>query len=173
MFVTTMRTARILGWGREPRTTEFAPPPRGAFFLRIDWGGCIIVTSGLPDPDQLFAHPYICMPDVPRSLPKDNLRAPLKATLNRIQALFSIRGARADEVLARHNPVPRQNHRRNNVTAAKLVGRSFGECQASPYDSLLDSIGAFFAVCALWLWFRLRAETRPATGSSDTLAEKG
>src|SRR6266403_6323832 len=24
-------------------------------------------------------------------------------------------------------PVPRQNHRRNNVTAAKLVGRSFGE----------------------------------------------
>jgi predicted nucleic acid-binding protein len=23
--------------------------------------------------------------------------------------------------------VPRQNHRRNNVTAAKLVGRSFGE----------------------------------------------
>src|SRR5467141_3316701 len=87
---TTMRTARILGWGREPRTTEFAPPPRGAFFLMIDWAGCIIVTSGLPDPDQLFTHPYICMPDVPRSLPKENLRAPLKATLNRIQALFSI-----------------------------------------------------------------------------------
>src|ERR1700704_4614465 len=94
MFVTTMRTARILGWGREPRTTEFAPPPRGAFFLRIDWAGYIIVTSGLPDPDQLFAHPYICMPDVSRCLPKENLRAPLKATLNRIQALFSIRGAR-------------------------------------------------------------------------------
>src|SRR6267143_3386543 len=75
MFVTTMRTARILGWGREPRTTEFAPPPRGAFLLRIDWVGCIIVTSGLPDPDQLFAHPYICMPDVPRSLPNENLRA--------------------------------------------------------------------------------------------------
>jgi VanZ family protein len=27
---------------------------------------------------------------------------------------------------------------------------------ASPYDSLLDSIGAFFAVAVLWLWFRLR-----------------
>jgi VanZ family protein len=27
---------------------------------------------------------------------------------------------------------------------------------ASPYDSLLDSIGAFFAVVALWLWFRRR-----------------
>jgi VanZ family protein len=27
---------------------------------------------------------------------------------------------------------------------------------ASPYDSLLDSIGAFFAFAALWLWFRLR-----------------
>jgi len=27
---------------------------------------------------------------------------------------------------------------------------------ASPYDSLLDSIGAFFAFAALWLWFRSR-----------------
>ena len=27
--------------------------------------------------------------------------------------------------------------------------------QASPYDSLLDSIGAFFAFGAIWLWFRL------------------
>jgi hypothetical protein len=27
----------------------------------------------------------------------------------------------------KQHPVPRQNHRRNNVTAAKLVGRSFGE----------------------------------------------
>ena len=25
---------------------------------------------------------------------------------------------------------------------------------ASPYDSLIDSTGAFFAVVALWLWFR-------------------
>jgi VanZ family protein len=28
---------------------------------------------------------------------------------------------------------------------------------ASPYDSLLDSIGATFAVAALFLWFRLRS----------------
>lgn len=27
---------------------------------------------------------------------------------------------------------------------------------ASPYDSLLDSMGAFFAIAALWIWFRLR-----------------
>jgi VanZ family protein len=27
---------------------------------------------------------------------------------------------------------------------------------ASPYDSLLDSIGAFFAFAVLWLWFRHR-----------------
>lgn len=27
---------------------------------------------------------------------------------------------------------------------------------ASPYDSLLDSIGAFAAFAALWLWFRFR-----------------
>jgi hypothetical protein len=35
--------------------------PRGASFLRIDWAGCIIVTIGLPDPDELFTHPYICI----------------------------------------------------------------------------------------------------------------
>jgi VanZ family protein len=29
---------------------------------------------------------------------------------------------------------------------------------ASAYDSLLDSIGAFFAVGVLWLWFRFRQE---------------
>jgi VanZ family protein len=33
---------------------------------------------------------------------------------------------------------------------------------ASPYDSLLDSIGAFFAFAALWLWFRLRRAKLPA-----------
>jgi VanZ family protein len=27
---------------------------------------------------------------------------------------------------------------------------------ASPYDSLLDSIGALFAFAFLWLWFSLR-----------------
>jgi len=32
---------------------------------------------------------------------------------------------------------------------------------ASPYDSLLDSIGAFAALGVLWVWFRLR--NRPAT----------
>ena len=66
---------------------------RQASFLRIGSAGGIIVTIGLPDPDQLFAHPYIRTPHVPRSSPKENLRAP-KTTLDRVQALFSIRGTR-------------------------------------------------------------------------------
>ena len=35
---------------------------------------------------------------------------------------------------------------------------------ASPYDSLLDSTGAFVALLVLWLWFRRRSKTddRPA-----------
>jgi VanZ family protein len=32
---------------------------------------------------------------------------------------------------------------------------------ASPYDSLLDSIGAFFAVLALFAWFRFRKPAPP------------
>jgi len=31
---------------------------------------------------------------------------------------------------------------------------------ASPYDSLLDSIGAFFAFAVLYLWFRFRRADR-------------
>lgn len=38
---------------------------------------------------------------------------------------------------------------------------------ASPYDSLLDSIGAFFAFAVLWLWFRLR-KAPPETLQSDS-----
>ncbi|MGC2831952.1 MAG: VanZ family protein [Candidatus Acidiferrum sp.] len=34
---------------------------------------------------------------------------------------------------------------------------------ASPYDSLLDSIGAFFAFAVLYLWFRFRSPKLPAT----------
>jgi VanZ family protein len=30
--------------------------------------------------------------------------------------------------------------------------------EASPYDSLLDSAGAFVAFAALWFWFRLRTK---------------
>jgi VanZ family protein len=33
---------------------------------------------------------------------------------------------------------------------------------ASPYDSLLDSLGAFFAIAALWFWFRFRGPKSPA-----------
>ncbi|MGA2095902.1 MAG: VanZ family protein [Candidatus Acidiferrum sp.] len=38
---------------------------------------------------------------------------------------------------------------------------------ASPYDSLLDSIGAFFAFAVLWLWFRLRRASSE-TADSDS-----
>ena len=33
---------------------------------------------------------------------------------------------------------------------------------ASPYDSLLDSIGALFACLALWIWFRYRRNSERA-----------
>jgi VanZ family protein len=33
--------------------------------------------------------------------------------------------------------------------------------QASPYDSLLDSIGAFIAMVILWLWLRSRRQANP------------
>ena len=37
---------------------------------------------------------------------------------------------------------------------------------ASPYDSLLDSIGALFAFAALWLWFQLRRKSnQPRTAA--------
>jgi hypothetical protein len=106
---TTTKTARILGCGREPRTTEYASPPPGAFFLRIDWAGCIIVAIGLPDPDQLFTDPYIGMPDVPSSSPKENLRVSKNNTYPRPASLFDPRHNRnrsifyADEILALHS----------------------------------------------------------------------
>jgi VanZ family protein len=37
---------------------------------------------------------------------------------------------------------------------------------ASPYDSLLDSLGAFFALGALYFWFRLRRTSDRAMDSS-------
>jgi VanZ family protein len=37
---------------------------------------------------------------------------------------------------------------------------------ASPYDSLLDSIGALFAFLIVWLWFRLRRNKTAALASS-------
>jgi len=37
---------------------------------------------------------------------------------------------------------------------------------ASPYDSLLDSAGAFVAAAALYLWFRFRRKTLPAVPES-------
>lgn len=33
---------------------------------------------------------------------------------------------------------------------------------ASPYDSMIDSTGAFFAIAMLWLWFRFRVSASSA-----------
>lgn len=41
---------------------------------------------------------------------------------------------------------------------------------ASPYDSLLDSIGAFFAVLALALWFYYRRPKTPVLSESESEA---
>jgi VanZ family protein len=41
---------------------------------------------------------------------------------------------------------------------------------ASPYDSLLDSIGALFALGVVWLWFRLRRKSTPAPAAADVSA---
>jgi VanZ family protein len=38
---------------------------------------------------------------------------------------------------------------------------------ASPYDSLLDSIGAFFAFAVLYLWFKLRRSPETAVDGHD------
>jgi VanZ family protein len=40
---------------------------------------------------------------------------------------------------------------------------------ASPYDSLLDSTGAFVATAALWLWFRGRKPAMPLAPSAHEL----
>jgi VanZ family protein len=37
---------------------------------------------------------------------------------------------------------------------------------ASPYDSLLDSVGAFVAITVLWLWFRSRKPAMPLAPSA-------
>jgi VanZ family protein len=41
--------------------------------------------------------------------------------------------------------------------------------QASPYDSLLDSVGAFFAIAVLWLFFRFRNRQGMPSAVSQSL----
>ena len=60
-----MTTARILGSARERRTVELLPEPLVASYLMRGSAGCIIVTTGLPDPKRIVLkpqpelHPYI------------------------------------------------------------------------------------------------------------------
>jgi VanZ family protein len=44
---------------------------------------------------------------------------------------------------------------------------------ASPYDSLLDSVGAAGAVIALWLWFRSRAPRHGSPSENEKPASMG
>ena len=90
--------------------------------------GCIIVTIGLPDPDQLFIHPYICPLHV--LCPGPRLKktfALLKATLNRVRLSFQFEAQDeshhfyADEILARH---------RITLPSAREAGaRALGGCR--------------------------------------------
>lgn len=41
---------------------------------------------------------------------------------------------------------------------------------ASPYDSLLDSIGALFALLAVCVWFRMRRKATPVVAATDSSA---
>lgn len=42
---------------------------------------------------------------------------------------------------------------------------------ASPYDSLLDSFGAFFALMVLWIWFNFPKEPQPSGKVSTAVSE--
>lgn len=42
---------------------------------------------------------------------------------------------------------------------------------ASPYDSLLDSIGALFAVAVLWIWFNYPKEPQVSSNASTTVPQ--
>lgn len=50
----------------------------------------------------------------------------------------------------------------DEIHQAFMVSRT-----ASPYDSLLDSAGAFVAVLALWIWFRLRESRSPGSSAES------
>jgi VanZ family protein len=43
--------------------------------------------------------------------------------------------------------------------------------QASPYDAMIDAAGAFLAVAAIWLWFRVRQPARSGTSSEQPAPE--
>ena len=44
--------------------------------------------------------------------------------------------------------------------------------QASPYDSLIDSAGAFFAFAILWLWFRSRNRQGTLSGAPQPFPKR-
>jgi len=88
---TTTRTARLSDSGRDRRTVELVPEPQAASCLRSDSAGCIIVTSGLPDPDQLFTrlNNIYTLHACAHWFPSRENFALFKANLDRVQALFS------------------------------------------------------------------------------------
>ena len=112
MLTCTTRTARILDSGRELRTIEIHPEAQVAFCLRSDSPGCIIVTTVLPDTDQLFTFPRqhihaACART--GSYPERTLHSSTQL-LTEFGLSFKLRRGRigpgfvADEILANHNP---------------------------------------------------------------------
>src|SRR5713226_7703355 len=86
---TTTRTAGISDSGSRRRTVELVPEPQIVSCLRSDSAGCITVTIGLPDQDQLCTRPQYNTRWHARALwfpPQENFAIP-KATLGRVQAL--------------------------------------------------------------------------------------
>jgi hypothetical protein len=126
-----MTTARILGSGRQRRTVELVPEPLVASYLVRDSAGCIIVTTGLPDPKRIVLKPqpelhplYICGTQ-PRLLPKRIWAAEEHPSFNfsvLIQTFAT--GARiivgADDILAKYRPT--QNQRLATSPRIRILG---------------------------------------------------
>ena len=55
----------------------------------------------------------------------------------------------------------------DEIHQAFVAGR-----QASPYDSLIDSAGAFFAFAILWLWFRSRNRQGTLSGAPQPFPKR-
>src|SRR5271157_6578721 len=84
-----MRTARILDSGRKRRTTDGVPSPPVVSCLTSDSLGCIIVTSGLPDPDDLSPILISMSPVRAHVSARKNLRGH-QSVLDRMRPLFML-----------------------------------------------------------------------------------
>src|SRR5208283_4391026 len=84
-----MRTARILDLRRKRRTTDGVPSPPVVSCLTSDSVGCIIVTIGLPDPDDLSPILISMSPVHAHVSARKNLRGH-QSILDRMRPLFML-----------------------------------------------------------------------------------